>query len=259
MANLSQALPTWWRNRVLLTRPWHKPRLIAHATIWSACSLGIACLFGPNSIAAEQGSAAPKAERGSILVLGDSLAAGYGLEPAQAFPALLQEKIDRADLPFEIINAGLSGDTSAGGRRRLDWLLKRKVDVLVLELGGNDGLRGLSPETTKTNLQAIIDRTQAKYPKVKILIAGMQMPANMGPEYVKGFRQIFFDLARTNHAALIPFLLEGVGGRSELNLPDRIHPTAEGQKIVAENVWKVLKPLLHAAESDAPRQGNEHG
>lgn len=211
-------------------------------------ALGVGFVLLQTVRVAGQSFTAPKPERRSILVLGDSLAAGYGLEPGQAFPLLLQDKIDAAGLPFEVINAGLSGDTSAGGLRRLDWLLKRKVEVLVLELGGNDGLRGLSPETTKTNLQAIIDRTKAKCPQAKILIAGMQMPANMGPEYVKEFRQIFPDLAQANKAALIPFLLEGVAGRGELNLPDRIHPTAQGQEIVAQNVWKVLKPLLLASE-----------
>src|SRR5262245_9983329 len=205
-------------------------------------------LLVPFVILAEGSLSSPKTERRTILVLGDSLAAGYGLEPTQAFPLLLQEKIDAAGLPFEVINAGLSGDTSASGLRRLDWLLKRKVDLLVLELGGNDGLRGLSPEATKTNLQAIIDRTKAKCPKAKILIAGMRMPTNMGSEYVNEFRQLFPDLARANKAALVPFLLEGVGGRADLNLPDQIHPTAEGHKVVAENVWKVLKPLLLAPD-----------
>jgi acyl-CoA thioesterase-1 len=183
-------------------------------------------------------------ERGTILVLGDSIAAGYGLETSQAFPALLQDEIDTAGLPFTVVNAGLSGDTSAGGLRRIDWLLKRKIDVLVLELGGNDGLRGISPQTTKSNLQAIIDRTKKKYPEVRIVIAGMQMPPNLGSDYVKSFNRIYPDLAEENAAFLVPFLLEGVGGRPELNLPDRIHPTARGQKIVAENVWKILKPIL---------------
>jgi acyl-CoA thioesterase-1 len=194
--------------------------------------------------ATEQSSVTSKQDRKSILVLGDSLAAGYGLEPAQAFPALLQEKIDSAGLPFEVINAGVSGDTSAGGLRRLDWLLKRKVDVLILELGGNDGLRGFSPEATRTNLQAIIDRTKAKYPDAQVLITGMQMPTNMGPEYVDKFRQVFPNLAKANQAQLVPLLLEGVAGRADLNQADRIHPTAEGHKLVAENVWKSLKPLL---------------
>ncbi len=185
-----------------------------------------------------------KQERANIVVLGDSLAAGYGLDPSEAFPALLQKKIDVAGLKSTVVNAGLSGDTSAGGLRRIDWLLKRRVDVLVLELGGNDGLRGIPVGVTRTNLQAIIDRTKQKYPQAQIVVAGMQMPPNMGAEYMASFATLFPELARANHAALVPFLLEGVGGKPELNLPDMIHPTAEGQRIVADNVWKVLKPVL---------------
>ena len=183
-------------------------------------------------------------DRKSVVVLGDSLAAGYGLDPSEAFPALLQKKIDDAGLNFTVVNAGVSGDTSAGGLRRVDWLLKRPVDVLVLELGGNDGLRGIAVGSTRTNLQAIIDRAKQKYPQLKIVIAGMQMPSNMGQEYTAAFLKIFPDLAKANDAALIPFLLDGVGGKPELNQPDLIHPTAEGQKIVANNVWQVLKPVL---------------
>jgi acyl-CoA thioesterase-1 len=180
----------------------------------------------------------------TVVILGDSLAAGYGLDLSEAFPALLQRKIDAAGLKFSVVNAGLSGDTSAGGLRRIDWLLKRRADVLVLELGGNDGLRGIPVAATKTNLQAIIDRTKQKFPQAQVVIAGMQMPPNMGEEYNSAFRRMFPDLATANRAALIPFLLEGVGGKPELNLPDQIHPTAEGHRIVAENVWKVLKPVL---------------
>jgi acyl-CoA thioesterase-1 len=187
---------------------------------------------------------ASDAERRTILILGDSLAAGYGVDPDEAFPALLQKKVDGAGFKCEVINAGVSGDTSAGGLRRIDWLLRRKIDVLVLELGGNDGLRGMSPASTRTNLQTIIDRTKIKYPQARIVIAGMQMPPNMGREYTAAFRQIFPDLAKANHAALVPFLLEAVGGEPELNLPDQIHPNPEGHRIVADNIWKVLKPLL---------------
>jgi len=143
-----------------------------------------------------------------------------------------------------VVNAGVSGDTSADGLARIDWLLKQPIDVLILELGGNDGLRGLTASATKTNLQEIIDRVENKYPQAQIVLAGMQMPPNMGQDYLDAFRRIFPELAESNHAALVPFLLEGVGGRPELNQPDRIHPTAEGHKIVADNVWKVLKPLL---------------
>ena len=184
------------------------------------------------------------AERKTIVVLGDSLAAGMGVDPEEAFPALLQKKIDAAGWNYALANAGVSGDTTAGGLRRIDWVLKRKVDVLVLELGGNDGLRGIPVEATKTNLQAIINKTRSKYPGVQIIVAGMQMPPNMGEEYNQAFRGAFPELAKANHAELIPFLLEGVGGRAELNQPDHIHPNVEGHKLVAENVWKVLQPLL---------------
>lgn len=188
----------------------------------------------------------------TIVVLGDSLAAGYGLDPSESFPALLQKKVETAGLRFKVVNAGVSGDTSSGGLRRIDWLLKRQVDVLVLELGGNDGLRGIPVGVTKTNLQAIIDRTKQKYPRVQVIVAGMQMPPNMGVEYTASFAKLFPELAKANDAALVPFLLEGVGGKPELNLPDLIHPTAEGQKIVAENVWKVLKPVLEKAGAAQP-------
>lgn len=194
----------------------------------------------------------PGGDRQTVVILGDSLAAGFGLDPSEAFPAVLQKKVDDARLPFTVVNAGISGDTSAGGLRRIDWLLKRRVDVLVLELGSNDGLRGIPAGTTRTNLQSIIDRTKQKYPRAKIVIAGMQMPPNMGAEYTAAFEKIFPELAKANKAALIPFLLEGVGGKPDLNLPDLIHPTADGQKLVANNVWAVLQPLLEKASLDKP-------
>ena len=181
---------------------------------------------------------------GTILFLGDSLTAGLGVPQEQAYPALIQEKIRGKDLPFEVINAGVSGDTTAGGLARLDWVLQKKIDLLVLALGANDGLRGLPMTQTKANLQAIIDRVKAKNPGAKIVIAGMQIPPNMGGEYGVAFRAVFADLARENGAALIPFLLEGVGGHDDLNQADQIHPTAAGHKVLAENVWRVLAPLL---------------
>lgn len=181
---------------------------------------------------------------GTILFLGDSLTAGLGVGEEQAYPALIEKKIREKNLPFEVINAGISGDTTAGGLARLNWVLQQKIDVLVLALGANDGLRGLPITQTKANLQAIIDRVEAKNPQVKIVIAGMQIPPNMGGDYTVKFRQVFADLARENHAALIPFLLEGVGGHEDLNQADQIHPTAAGHQVVAENVWRVLEPLL---------------
>jgi acyl-CoA thioesterase-1 len=178
------------------------------------------------------------------VVLGDSLAAGNGVDPSEAFPALLQREIDKQEWRFKVINAGVSGDTSAGGLRRLDWLLRQPVDILLLELGGNDGLRGVPPEATRTNLQAIIDRTKQKYPDVEIVIAGMKMPSNMGVDFRERFEKVFPELARKNDALLIPFLLEGVGGRPEYNQSDRIHPTAEGHRMISTNVWQTLEPLL---------------
>ena len=207
-------------------------------------------LFLPAASAFEPPAAS--GDKQTIVILGDSLAAGYGLDPSEAFPAVLQKKVDDAGLRFAVVNAGVSGDTSAGGLRRIDWLLKRSVDVLVLELGGNDGLRGIPVGLTRTNLQSIIDRTRQKYPQAKIVIAGMQMPPNMGAEYAAAFEKIFPDLAKANNSALIPFLLEGVGGKPELNLPDLIHPTVEGQKIVANNVWAVLKPVLEKISPAKP-------
>ena len=181
---------------------------------------------------------------GVVLCLGDSITSGYGLDVEQSYPALLQKKIDAKKWNFKVVNAGQSGDTSASGLGRLDWLLKNRVDVLVLELGGNDGLRGLSVEATRKNLQAIIDRTKNRYPDAKVILAGMQVPPNMGRDYSEKFTAIFRELAKRNKAALIPFVLEGVGGVRELNLPDGIHPTAKGQEIVANNVWKALEPVL---------------
>jgi acyl-CoA thioesterase I len=181
-----------------------------------------------------------------ILFLGDSITAGYGLDPEQAFPALIQDKIDAKSWKFRVVNAGQSGDTSAGGLSRLDWLLKNRVDILILELGANDGLRGLPAETTRKNLQAIIDRTKGKYPEVKVIVAGMKVPPNMGGDYGRKFEAVFADLAKKNKAVLIPFVLEGVGGSRELNLADGIHPTAKGHEILAANVWKVLEPILRS-------------
>ena len=180
----------------------------------------------------------------TIVFFGNSLTAGYGLEPTEAFPALIQKKIDSLKLPYKVINAGVSGETSAGGNGRIEWILQQPVDVFVLELGGNDGLRGIPTAETRRNLQAIIDKVKGKYPDAKIVIAGMQMPPNMGHIYTAEFRNIFPDLAKKNNIALIPFLLQGVGGEAKLNLEDGIHPTAEGHKILAENVWDMLEGIL---------------
>lgn len=184
-------------------------------------------------------------EKKTILIFGDSITAGYGVEPEQSFPSLIQNRIDSLALNYEIINGGLSGETSAGGLRRIDWVLQREVDIMILELGGNDGLRGIDLSSTKQNLQEIVDKAKAKYPSMLIIIAGMQVPPNLGIEYTQEFRDIFPALARENDLPLIPFILEKVGGLEEYNQPDQIHPNAEGHKLVAETVWEYLYPVLN--------------
>ncbi|PHN02788.1 arylesterase [Flavilitoribacter nigricans] len=179
-----------------------------------------------------------------VIFFGDSLTAAYGLDPGEGFPAIIQSKLDDAGYNYKVVNAGLSGETSAGGNERVDWVLQQSVDIFVLELGGNDGLRGFDPEVTYNNLQAIIDKVKAKAPEARIILAGMEAPPNMGQEYTQAFRGVYGRLAETNDLSLIPFLLDDVGGIPDLNLPDGIHPNREGQKIVAENVWEVLQPLL---------------
>ncbi|MCC7264616.1 MAG: arylesterase [Candidatus Latescibacteria bacterium] len=189
-------------------------------------------------------AAAPADSSQVILFFGDSLSAGYGLEQRQAFPALIQDRLDSLGWNFQVVNAGLSGETSAAGRRRIGWLLKRRVEVLVLELGANDGLRGVSPAETERNLQEILTAVKTRYPQAALVLAGMQLPPNLGPEYTAQFQALFPRLAKRNQAALIPFLLEGVGGVPELNQADGIHPTAEGHRRVAATVWKTLEPVL---------------
>lgn len=179
-----------------------------------------------------------------ILFFGTSLTAGMGLNPNEAFPAVIQEKIDSLNLPYEVVNAGLSGETTASGKNRINWVMSQKIDIFVLELGANDGLRGIPLKETKSNLQAIIDMVKEKNPDTKIVLAGMEIPPNMGEAYTSEFRNIFPGLAKKNNLELVPFLLKGVGGVPELNQPDGIHPTAEGHKILANNVWEVLKPVL---------------
>ena len=183
-----------------------------------------------------------------VLFLGTSLTAGMGLSPEQAYPALIQTRIDSAGLGFRVVNAGVNGETSAGGLRRIDWLLGQPVAVLVVELGANDMLRGQDVTAMRANLQEIIDRTRVAHPEARIVIAGMQAAPNLGEPYVSEFAATFVELAEENDAALIPFLLDGVAGLPELNQPDGNHPTAEGQVKVAENVWLVLAPLLSELE-----------
>jgi acyl-CoA thioesterase-1 len=187
----------------------------------------------------------------TVLVLGDSLAAGYRLERAQTFPALLAKKAGATGFNVRVLNAGVSGDTTAGGLRRLPNLLDHRIDILVLELGINDAFRGVPIEQIRSNLQSIIDRAKARFPGVRILIAGMQLPQFAEDDYVRAFGEMFGELARKNNAALVPFLLKGVAGDPTLNLPDAIHPNAAGQRVLAENVWRVLEPIARDAASSS--------
>lgn len=179
-----------------------------------------------------------------IVFFGNSITAGYNLDPEEAFPALIQEKIDSLELNYEVVNAGLSGETTASGKNRVEWILKQDVDIFILELGANDGLRGIDLKETKQNLQDIIDIVKENNPETEIVLAGMQIPPSMGADYAGRFREIFPELAEENNIPLIPFLLKDVGGEPDLNLPDGIHPNAEGHRILADNVWVVLKEVL---------------
>lgn len=188
---------------------------------------------------------APPSYRERVVFLGTSLTAGYGLDdPSQAYPALIQRKIDSAGLPFEVVNAGVSGETSAGALRRIDWVLTQRPAVLVIETGANDGLRGQDVDSVAAHIQAIVDRVSVLNPTPRIVIAGMRMLSNYGADYVRRFAAVFPAVARRNDLPLIPFLLEGVAGIDSLNQPDQIHPTAAGQRIIAETVWKTLEPVL---------------
>jgi acyl-CoA thioesterase-1 len=180
----------------------------------------------------------------NILFFGDSLTAGYGLSTEEAFPALLEKELNKTSQVVKVTNAGLSGETSAGGLSRIDWILRQPVDVFVLELGANDGLRGLPLDQTRKNLQSIIDKVKLKHPDVKLVLAGMMVPPNLGKEYTNEFRNIYPDLAAKNKATLVPFLLDGVAGDEKLNLPDGIHPNIEGHKIVAKNLSRIIGPLV---------------
>ena len=215
----------------------------------------VGCRGGPR---AEPGPAAAATEasphpfpvaddRPVILFVGTSLTAGLGLDPQEAYPARIQEKVDAAGFRYRVVNGGVSGETSAGARRRLAWLLRQPVAVLVVETGANDGLRGQDPDATRENIQAMLDEARRQAPPPKLVLAAMEALPNYGLEYRRRFREIYPELARKNGAMLVPFLLEGVAGEPGLNQPDGIHPTAEGQEVVAENVWRVLRPALAPA------------
>lgn len=195
--------------------------------------------------ALQMDTASEKEQLQNILFFGNSLTAGYGLESQDiAFPGLIQQRIDSLALPYRVINAGLSGETSAAGNERIDWLLNEKIGIFVLELGANDGLRGIPTEETRKNLQGIIDKVRLKYPDCKLMLTGMMVPPSMGSDYAKAFMAVFPALVKENNLAYVPFLLDGVAGEPRLNQRDGIHPTAEGHRILAENVWQVLQPLL---------------
>jgi acyl-CoA thioesterase I len=219
-------------------------------------ALTLLLLLGTNGAlwAVEPSTANGATGRARIVVLGDSITAGYGIDPSEAYPALLQQKIDAAKLPFTVVNAGVSGDTTAGGLRRINWALNGGADILIVALGGNDGLRGIMPKQTAENLAGIVQRAKARVPGIAVIIAGMQMPQNMGPEYTQEFQGVFPKVAKENDVALVPFLLDGIGAVPEFNQPDLIHPNVEGQKRVAENVWKVLEKIARARGVQAGRE-----
>jgi acyl-CoA thioesterase-1 len=235
---------------------------IRHSFVIAACMLAVTSLAACQS--RDTGSPAPseaadtpapasvpeassESGRPTIVVLGDSLTAGLGLPESEAFPALLQQRIDQYGYEYEVENAGVSGDTSAGGLRRLDWALRGPVRVLILALGANDGLRGLSVAEMQQNLTDIVDRAEAR--GVVVILAGMEAPPNYGQEYATAFRSAYRDVARTTKVRLIPFLLDGVAGRPELNQRDGIHPNTRGAAIVAETVWSALQPVLDSLGS----------
>ena len=180
----------------------------------------------------------------TILFYGNSLTAAYGLDPKDGFPNLIQQRLDSLGLNYKVINSGLSGETTSGGLNRLDWVLNQPVDIFILELGANDGLRGIPLSESLNNLQKMIDMVKNKNPDTQIILAGMQIPPNMGADYTKQFREMYPTLAETNDVRLIPFLLEGVAGIPSLNQADGIHPTAEAQKILENNVWEILEPIV---------------
>ena len=219
-------------------------RKILHATI---ICIGCGLSIGPDGSTAsgpQRSDALPK-----IVAFGDSLTAGYGVPPEQSYPAQLQRRLDEAGYRYRVVNAGVSGDTTAGGLRRVDWILKSQPRIVILELGANDGLRGLDPAQIRANLDGIIAKLLEA--GVKIVFAGMKLPPNYGPEYTGRFTAIYPELARKHHLTYLPFFLEGVGAQQTLNLPDGVHPTAAGYQIIVDHLWAVLTPLL---DNDMKRQ-----
>jgi acyl-CoA thioesterase-1 len=182
----------------------------------------------------------------TVVFVGTSLTAGYGVGVDVAYPAHIQQRIDAAGLPYRVVNAGISGETSAGGLRRIDWTLQEPVDVLVLELGANDGLRGIDPDEMRSNLDEILKRARTNHPGIAFIIVGMEAPPNLGDRYTSRFRRVFIELADEYDAALVPFLLDSVAAQPQLNIEDGLHPNAAGHEILARTVWRVLEPVLRA-------------
>jgi acyl-CoA thioesterase-1 len=224
--------------------------ILRHLYLSALAAVAIGCEQAKDEVASTPDSAPV---RKSVLFLGTSLTAGYGIDPDQAYPALIQSKIDSSGLPYHVINAGVSGETSAGAVRRVDWLLQQPLAVLVVETGANDGLRGLSTDSLSSNIRAILRRAKELQPSVKLVLIGMRIPPNYGRAYSQSFEAIYPELARESGATLVPFLLEGVGGVSSLNQPDGVHPTAQGQRKMAETVWRVLEPVLRERTDEAKK------
>jgi acyl-CoA thioesterase I len=238
------------RMQLRFELPWRIPLLAILLAVAWACGKSdreAVSRHAPSGAAASavQDPSAPPA-RPRIVALGDSLTAGYGLLESQSYPALLQQHIDTDGYEYEVVNAGVSGDTTAGGLRRLDWALEGNVRVLIVGLGGNDGLRGLAVAEMKQNLTMIVQR--AKERGVAVILAGIEAPPNFGQEYATAFRQAFRDVALKERVIFIPFLLQNVAGRPELNQGDGIHPNVQGAAVVADTVWKVLRPVLDQAD-----------
>ncbi len=236
---------TWlgrWPNGAI-GRAWAAAVLVAGA---SACGGGTPARAHDSQSTAGDGTVPPDAAQPIVLIEGTSLTAGLGLDPEESYPALLQQKIDSAGLPFTVKNAGLSGETSAGARRRVDWLLRGPVDVFVLETGGNDGLRGLDVDSLRANIVATVRRVKQARPAARICLVQMDAPPNMGPSYARSFHELYPEVARSEGVTLLPFLLDGVAGQPGLNQADGMHPNVRGERIVAANVWRGLEPVLRA-------------
>lgn len=224
--------------------------LLFISTLFFACAGEQSNAPTENSEMSDQTQAATEEKKPAaknIIFFGNSLTAAYGLDPSEGYVSLIQQRIDSLGLSYKAINAGLSGETTAGGKERVDWVIRQPVDIFVLELGGNDALRGLSPEASKENLEAIILTVKEKYPAAKIILAGMEAPPNMGDRYTSAFRSMYPDLSTKHGTSLIPFFLDKVAGIPELNQNDRVHPNEAGQLILVENVWEVLGGLLETS------------